>query len=137
MNTATTPAPAAAPAEVYTARTLVWPPLVGDLDMRLLALHERKRIRDRVELQAWRAGANQARLVDAHGAVLDHWTIPAGKYTAHVGQTVDFPSRSAPGGSRYGRVLQVTATRVLVGYTFRNGRATTKWVSLRVVTPVS
>jgi hypothetical protein len=49
-----------------------------------------------------------------------------------VGERINFPSGSATGGIRSGRVVKVGPKRVTVKYRFENGRVTTKSIPLHL-----
>lgn len=127
-----TPVPEPAP---FTFVPREWPALPGNLPIEEAErrLRARDAIRAQAERAAWMAGERLVRLANAWGETLDVWRLDASKYTPLPTERVIFPSRSAPTGERGGRVLRVTATRALVGFTFKNGRESETWVPLAQV----
>lgn len=117
----------------HTFRVLNWPHLDGYFVEKQVALRARDRIRAEAEREAYGAGADVVRIVTVLGTHVDTFPIDVRKFVTPEGCRVVFPSKSDPSGERFGRVKEVSETRVLVSYKFKNGRATEKWVSKRHV----
>lgn len=123
-----------------TTLTLIaadWPalrsPEYRELDETERALRDRDLIRRDAERRAWREGHDVVRITDCHGATLDAFPLDERRFRPSEGSRLEFPSRSAPGLTRYGTALRVTVSRVLVAYKFKRRDAKPKWVSVRLV----
>lgn len=88
----------------------------------------RKRSEAAANRDAYHAGLKRVVLVRSWGDVLHELPVDPAPFRVHMGDRAVFPSKSAPGGTRVGTVVEESPTRVCVAYKFQNGRATTKWV---------
>lgn len=122
--------------KIHTARVASWPSVVGDLADCEAALKARDAIRRRIEDEAYTAGATQVRILGAWDKLADHYPLDTRRFNVPVDGKAWFPSKSAPGGSRVGTVIERTETRALIAYNFKNRAAKPKWVPMRFIRPV-